>query len=67
MILKKIYKFILVFVVLSLALPFSVSQGAMSGGAYSIYADTFSASDDPAASTGGTYTLRSSAGESAGI
>ncbi len=66
MILKKIYKFILVFVVLSLALPFSVSQGAMSGGAYSIYADTFSASDDPAASTGGTYTLRSSAGESAG-
>ncbi len=64
---KKIPQFILAFLLFSLVLPVSVSQGAMTGGTYNIYADTFSAIEDAAASTGGTYSLRSSGGEIEGI
>lgn len=44
--------------------PFSLSFAAMNGGSYEIYADTFSGSNDSSGSSGGTYTLRSTTGES---
>lgn len=62
---KKNYTTIFWSVGLLLLLPFSVSFAAMTGGTYSIYADTFSATDDTPSSTGGTYSLRSSSAEAA--
>lgn len=62
---KKGFSLILaLFLFLFFFLPQIVS-GAMTGGGYEIYADTFSAVDDTGASNGGTYTLYSTGGEPA--
>lgn len=61
---KKTYFTVLILAFLFFWIPFSISFAVMSGGTYDIFADTFSATDDSAASTGGTYSLRSNGGES---
>ncbi len=59
---KKRQKFMVLCVVLLVFVP-TLAFGAMSGGGYEIYADTFSATSDSAEATGGTYSLRSTGGE----
>lgn len=64
MLYHKNHFFLVALSILFLFLPFSLSEAAMTGGSYNIYADTFSGSEDPSAATGGTYSLRGTAGES---
>jgi len=59
------YKYLSVFVLCTLVVvffPFSVSWGAMTGGVYEIYGDTFSASEDSLTSSSG-YLLTGTTGE----